>query len=197
LRAPFKSALTSYPHARSAPEEGLRRTVARAPTCCNVGWCAGGSPGPAASDGDKAAKPSSREADDAGVARVAWCVLRIACQVLGRDRAGAAPRCRQFAWRERGRNPCETVAADHTSFFRCRLADFVPLDRSSRLSQKYRCSIPFHFRCPGKSGGRYPRRLIPRSMQQGRPCGRPCCRLPQRTSSGNDAAVPWCGSGPL
>jgi hypothetical protein len=37
---------------------------------------------------------------------------------------------------------------------RCRLADFVPLDWSLRLSRKYRCLISFHFRCPRTGVGR-------------------------------------------
>jgi hypothetical protein len=138
--------------ARSAPKQGLRRTVAPMPVTTLAAILAG-APG---IDGDhngarrlslvgeRAAKPGI--APSVLPTTLAWLLGAGADlgQVLEPRSRWAAPRCRQFAWRERGRNPRRRPC----SFFRCRSAEFVFLDRSSRPSRKHRCSISFHFRCP-------------------------------------------------
>ena len=163
-------------------------------TCCNVGWCTGDRRRPRCRlplppclrQSREAGHTAIRDAAAVVAALVAWCVRgsrssrpRSLCPVQHAQRS---------VWRGRGRNPSETGAADQTAFFRCRLADFVPLDWSLRLSQKYRYSISFHFRRPRKRASDVTAgRLMPRSIPTTRPDG---------TNSGGLTSTTTCSHQP-
>jgi hypothetical protein len=152
--------------ARSAPKQGLRRTVAPMPVTTLAAILAG-APG---IDGDhngarrlslvgeRAAKPGI--APSVLPTTLAWLLGAGADlgQVLEPRSRWAAPRCRQFAWRERGRNPRQPSPTTMQLFQ-------MPLSRVRVLGSQFasELEIPLFnllpFSPPKKSGSRCRRRL--------------------------------------